>query len=57
MALKRLFFFSEKTARIALQLGALLPGFHDGNLFSRAQSSQATTFKIVNTGFMNKQML
>ena len=30
---------------------------HHGNLFSRTQSSQLTTFKIIITGFLNKQML
>ena len=33
------------------------PGPHGGNLFFRTQSSQPTTFKIVITGVLNKQML
>ena len=46
----------KKNARIAQWLGALPPGPHCGNLFSRTQSSQLITFKIVITGFLNKQM-
>ena len=56
MALKRLF-FPEKIARIAQQLGPSHPGPHNGNLFSRTQSSQPTAFKIVITWIWNKQML
>ena len=49
MSLKWLFFF-KKIARIAQLLGA-----YGGNLFSRTQPSQPTTFNIVITGVLNKQ--
>ena len=50
-------FFSEKIARIAQRRGASPPGLSNGTLFSHTQSSQSTTFKIVVTGFLNKQTL
>ena len=56
MALKWLF-LCEEISRIAQQLEAPSLGPHNGNLFSCAQSSQPTSFKIVNTGFLNKQVL
>ena len=46
MALK-LLFFSEKNFIVVT---------HGGNLFFRTQSSQPTTFEIVITGFLNKEM-
>ena len=68
MALKGCF-FPEKFARIAHQLffrkkncdncpgaGGITPGRRSSNLFSRTQSSEPTTFKIVITEFLKKQM-
>ena len=49
MALKRLFFSEKKNCKNC-------PGPRSGNLFSRTQSSQPTTFKIVITEFLNKQI-
>ena len=50
-------FFLKKIAKIVQRLGALPQGAHKGNLFSSTQSSQPAAFKIVITGFLNKQML
>ena len=56
IALKQ--FFSETIAKIAQWQGKALPPHpHSDNLFFHTQSSQPTTFKIVITGFLNKQML
>ena len=49
--------FSEKNWKNCPAAAGLLPRPHYGNLFSRTQSSQPTTFKIVITGFLNKQKL
>ena len=53
MALKCLF-FSEKIEELPNGWELRL---HSGSFFSSTQSSQPTTFKIVITGFLNKQML
>ena len=48
---------SEKVGKFAQRPWASPTGPHSGNLFSCPLSSQPTTFKIVITGFLNKQML